>query len=124
MTGTQQGILQARLAQIPLLSEKEQQTVTMAIERIVSIADPQRIILFGSRARGQSREHSDIDLLVILPDTPLFSALWDSMLHAVHGLVPAVDIVPTTATGFAERSQLPFFVERYAAQEGFVVYEH
>jgi len=28
---------------------------------------PQRIVLFGSHARGQAREHSDVDLLVVLP---------------------------------------------------------
>lgn len=28
---------------------------------------PQRIVLFGSHARGQAREYSDVDLLVVLP---------------------------------------------------------
>ena len=28
---------------------------------------PQRIVLFGSHARGQARKNSDVDLLVVLP---------------------------------------------------------
>jgi len=34
-------------------------------QRIVSEVHPQRILLFGSRARGQANQDSDIDLLVI-----------------------------------------------------------
>ena len=33
--------------------------------QIVREVDPQRILLFGSRARGESDEHSDVDLLVV-----------------------------------------------------------
>ena len=35
------------------------------IERIVERLDPEKIILFGSHARGDAREDSDIDLLVV-----------------------------------------------------------
>jgi predicted nucleotidyltransferase len=33
--------------------------------RIVREVDPQRILLFGSWARGDANEHSDIDLLIV-----------------------------------------------------------
>lgn len=33
--------------------------------RIVREVDPQRILLFGSWARGEANEHSDVDLLVV-----------------------------------------------------------
>ena len=35
------------------------------IQRIVEVAHPERIIMFGSAARGEMGPHSDIDLLVI-----------------------------------------------------------
>src|SRR5689334_6565464 len=35
------------------------------VRRLVEAIDPERIILFGSRARGDARPDSDIDLLVI-----------------------------------------------------------
>ena len=35
------------------------------VRRIVAAGDPQRIVLFGSRARSDNSEDSDIDLLVI-----------------------------------------------------------
>jgi uncharacterized protein len=34
-------------------------------QRIVREVDPQRILLFGSWARGEANEHSDVDLLVV-----------------------------------------------------------
>jgi len=35
------------------------------IRRIVEIAQPEKIILFGSAARGEMGPHSDVDLLVV-----------------------------------------------------------
>jgi predicted nucleotidyltransferase len=35
--------------------------------RLVKEFRPQRIVLFGSHARGQARKYSDVDLLVVLP---------------------------------------------------------
>ena len=35
------------------------------VEALVEEADPEQVILFGSRARGDSREHSDVDLVVV-----------------------------------------------------------
>ena len=32
---------------------------------IVAAADPEQVLLFGSRARGDHREHSDVDLIVV-----------------------------------------------------------
>jgi predicted nucleotidyltransferase len=36
--------------------------------RVVAAVQPEEIILFGSQANGTARPHSDIDLLVIMPD--------------------------------------------------------
>ena len=35
------------------------------VRALVDEADPEQVILFGSRARGDSREHSDVDLIVV-----------------------------------------------------------
>jgi uncharacterized protein len=37
----------------------------VAVQRIVAELQPEKIILFGSRARGDARENSDYDVLVI-----------------------------------------------------------
>ncbi len=42
----------------------ETSVLDTVIERIVEVADPERMILFGSAARGEMGPHSDFDLLV------------------------------------------------------------
>ena len=42
-----------------------QEKIQEIVERIVEVVDPYRIYLFGSRARGDARADSDVDLLVI-----------------------------------------------------------
>ena len=43
----------------------EQATLNDIVKRIVDVADPEKIILFGSAARGDSGRNSDVDLLII-----------------------------------------------------------
>ncbi len=38
------------------------------VDEVVKKVSPLRIILFGSTARGEAREHSDIDLLVVVSE--------------------------------------------------------
>ena len=40
--------------------------VAVAVERIATACQPRAILVFGSRARGQARPDSDLDLLVLL----------------------------------------------------------
>ena len=47
----------------------DEQMLKSMTDEIVDELHPDRIILFGSRARGDDRAHSDIDLLVVVPDS-------------------------------------------------------
>ena len=48
-----------------MVSRLDPETFTEIVRRIRSVANPRKIVLFGSRARGEHRSNSDIDLLVI-----------------------------------------------------------
>jgi predicted nucleotidyltransferase len=37
------------------------------VEAIVPVSHPDRVVLFGSRARGEAQDDSDVDLLVVVP---------------------------------------------------------
>lgn len=41
------------------------QQIAAAVQTLVAAARPERVILFGSHARGEQREDSDLDLLII-----------------------------------------------------------
>ncbi len=43
----------------------DQAVLDEVIRRVVEVAQPEKIILFGSAARGRMRPHSDLDLLVV-----------------------------------------------------------
>lgn len=52
------------MAQVAVDSEKIEELV----RRIVEAVHPLRIILFGSAARGEMGPHSDIDVMVVMPE--------------------------------------------------------
>jgi predicted nucleotidyltransferase len=50
------------------MAELTQQALEDMVQVIVEAANPEQIILFGSRSRGESRVGSDIDLLIVESD--------------------------------------------------------
>ena len=66
------------------------------VRRIVEVARPRQIILFGSAARGEMRPDSDLDVLVVVPDgTPCRQMTQTTYRHLI-GLDAAVDMVVAT----------------------------
>jgi len=47
----------------------DEQLLESMTAEIVDEVHPDQIILFGSRARGDARDQSDVDLLIIVPDS-------------------------------------------------------
>jgi hypothetical protein len=93
------------------------------LDRVVRYFDPEAVILFGSRARGDAGPDSDFDLLVILPDHAppekrTLRAGWESR-RGWHG---AADIFPCTRTVFEQRRRVIGSLPDIAAHEGVVVY--
>ena len=85
------------------------------VRRIVEAVRPEKVVLFGSRALGDSRPRSDIDILVIARSAPLYLALSD--LH-----VP-MDIVVYTRAEAEEWSEVPEAFVTTALRERRVLYE-
>jgi predicted nucleotidyltransferase len=46
-----------------------QEKVDQAVATVIATADPSRVFLFGSWARGEARWDSDLDLAVLVPDS-------------------------------------------------------
>jgi predicted nucleotidyltransferase len=61
------------VVKVPTIDKRKripQKAIDQVVEQIVEKFKPQKIILFGSYARGNPRPESDVDLLVVM-DTPL-----------------------------------------------------
>ncbi len=84
------------------------------VRRIVDRFDPERVILFGSHARGTARPDSDVDLLVVLSGNgPKREAQHDIRL-ALDDFDISKDVVVTTPEEFAWRKEIPGTIERPA----------
>lgn len=97
--------------------------ISEMVERLVREFDPLRIVLFGSHARGEATRHSDIDLLVVMPNDVDRRKAPVSMLVALADLPIAKDVVVTTPAEIARRGDLVGTVLRPALREGRVVHE-
>jgi uncharacterized protein len=94
------------------------------IHRIVQTAQPDKIILFGSRARGKPRPDSDIDILVI-QDSALPGYRRDAALYlALAGLNAPVDVITYTPEEVRDWSAVPQAFITTVIREGIVVYEN
>ena len=91
--------------------------------RLVREFHPQGIILFGSQARKNADERSDVDLLVICSISGNRRALMVAMDRALKGLPIARDIVVLTPDEFERDRHIPGTVARPAWKEGKVLYE-
>ncbi len=89
---------------------------------VVAYFKPQRVILFGSRARGEATRDSDIDLLVIVDDdTPTEKLTWRDGFEA-HRLRRAADIFPMRAETFERDRAIVNTLAAEADSDGIVVY--
>ncbi len=97
--------------------------LTMMTERIVSGFQPERVILFGSYARGDATSDSDIDLLVVMPDGTDRRQTAIGIRSTLGGLGVAKDVVVTTPDEITRRGDLIGTVLRPALREGKVLYD-
>ena len=94
------------------------------LDAVVAHFDPVRVILFGSRARGEAGKDSDIDLLVVLDDdAPADKLGWRSAFEARKDFHRAVDIVPCRRRWFEDKREVIGSLAHMAAEDGIVVYE-
>jgi uncharacterized protein len=94
------------------------------LDPVVEHFKPQRVIVFGSAARGEAGSQSDIDLLVVVDDNVPSEILGaKSVYHARRLYHGAVDILPCRASVLAARARAKGSFADIALREGVTVYE-
>jgi predicted nucleotidyltransferase len=100
------------------------QSILDAARRVAAVANsPLRIIVFGSYARGDADEGSDLDLLVIEREVSDKAAEYLKLHRAVGLIGVGVDVLVFSQEEFERRSQVPGTIPYWAKKEGKLLYD-
>ena len=90
------------------------------VRRIVEVADPDKIILFGSTARKEAGSDSDLDLLIIKPGVHR-RKLAQKIYQRLLGIGYPVDIIVVTPEDVKRYKDAIGLVIAPALQEGKII---
>jgi predicted nucleotidyltransferase len=93
------------------------------VRRIVASFSPEKVILFGSHARGEAGADSDVDLLVVLSGPLKKREKRLAIRTALHGMGTAKDVVVVTPEEMNAQKDLAGSIVRPALLEGRVLYD-
>ncbi len=97
--------------------------VPLMTNRIVERFQPERIILFGSQARGDGGPDSDVDLLVVFPHVSDKRRMCVDIRRVLADLPVCKDVFVTTPDEIERRGDMVGDILRPALRDGKVVYE-
>lgn len=98
--------------------------VQTALQKIIEVSKPQKLILFGSYVRGKMHSNSDLDILVVTGDeieNPRKESV--RIRRALKGILMSMDILVVSENRLEELANIPGLIYREAIRNGRVVYE-
>ncbi|MBI3090708.1 MAG: nucleotidyltransferase domain-containing protein [Candidatus Tectomicrobia bacterium] len=103
-------------------STASQEILDELVRRIVEAVHPHRIVLFGSAARGQMGPHSDLDVLVVMPDGVHRRQTARHLYRTLHDFDMSKDLVVVTESDVRDYADEPSLVICPALEEGKELY--
>jgi predicted nucleotidyltransferase len=97
--------------------------LAQAVSTLRRVANPTRIILFGSHARGNADPGSDVDIMIVEPEVANRFEETVRLSRALRPLRMPVDLIVIGEEPFRERATIPGTVYFEAATQGRVMYE-
>jgi predicted nucleotidyltransferase len=94
-----------------------------AVQRIVAVAQPSRVILFGSYGRGDAAEDSDLDLIVIERHVEDRGEEMVRLRGAVGNIGTGVDVLVYSEAELEERRDWCTSPIYWALREGRTLYD-
>jgi len=93
------------------------------VQRILSVAEPDKIILFGSAATGRMTRDSDIDLLIVEPDISDQRSEYARIIKALWDIHVPFDVLFIATQWFEESKDVVGGIAYPANKYGKVIYE-
>ncbi len=100
-----------------------QETINQAVSQLAIAATPCKIILFGSYARNEATENSDLDLLVIKPQLANKGQEMVRLSNIIDNIGVGVDILVYSQQEVDKRGHIPSSALYYALKEGKILYD-
>lgn len=101
--------------------------MTSALKNLVDLLvreiEPDQIILFGSRARGDNDERSDYDICVLKTGVAHRRNLAKQIYRSLYDFDLPVDVIVETPERYAELKNNRFLIYKEIAKHGQVIYE-
>lgn len=108
---------------LPHLTEEDVRALAGIVERLAEAYEPDRIYLFGSKARGDYGPDSDFDLLVIVPDNAPENRKRSRLAYErLWGTGTAADVLVWTRGRFESRAHLRASLPGTILREGRLLY--
>ena len=101
----------------------DQELIEQIVRRILSVATPDKIILFGSAASGEMTRDSDIDLLIVEAEVLDRRAEYLAIRRALVDIGFPFDILFITTRWFEESEDVIGGIAYPASKYGKVIYE-
>ncbi|WHZ28626.1 MAG: hypothetical protein OJF51_003424 [Nitrospira sp.] len=111
------------MVQAPRNASTVQAIITEMVRRIVERFHPERIILFGSHARGTAGPHSDVDLLVVMQPQGSKRRQAVEIYGLLAGMGVPKDVIVVTPEEFEAYREAPGTVIKTAWQEGKILHD-
>ena len=100
-----------------------QEVLNQVVRRITERFRPEKIIVFGSYARGEADRDSDLDLLVVMDVEGSCRRKANEIDLALADRTVPMDLIVVTPSQYDRQKDLVGTVVRQAAREGKVLYD-
>jgi uncharacterized protein len=110
------------VAEVPWAVTREK--VDAVVQRLIAVAHPRKIFLFGSYVRGQVHRDSDLDVLVVTDDrveNPRAESV--RLRDAVDDIDMPMDILVVPESQFNALRDTPGLIYREICEQGKLAYE-
>ena len=104
------------------MTRQTKRVIEEMVRRIVARFNPEKVILFGSYARGTAGTDSDVDLLVVMRVMGSKRKTQLRIRTALHDILLPKDVIVSDVAEFDWRKDVVGTIEWPAAHEGKVLY--
>jgi uncharacterized protein len=115
--------MQIRIKQSVAAPSADAPALFELLRRLVAAYDPERVILFGSVARGEAGPDSDYDLMIIVPDDAAPERRRSRLAYqATRGTGTAADVLVWPKSSFERRARVVASLPATVVREGKLLY--